>query len=337
MALSLLVILLGVGIFQIFRSRIAGGEDYPQWSSLRRDPSGTRLLFDALAATGQVEIVRKYKDLNQEPEHNSSVLYLGFAPASLLQASGADLEKLEKAAQAGNRLVIAMDPGRWSSPPKEQPESALAKRWGVGVDVVPDSDKQDEAPTELFFSRIDGWTQKAGNRQKAGNNGRAVIVERAFGAGTIVLMASSGVFANRSLATDRDSSLLVKLIGSYRRIVFDEAHLGVQDTGSVLGLLHKYRLDGVLWGLIALALVFVWSHAAGFPPPEPAAARNVVGYDVRSGLAQLLRRQIPPSGVVEACVAEWKRTNAGSNLRSPLPGSDPIEDYRALQQELTHK
>lgn len=322
---------LAIGLFQIFRIRMVSGEYYPPWSSLRSEPDGTRVLFDSLAATGHFETMRKYKKLADAPEHNATILFLGSAPSSLLTATNADLDELETAARSGNRLVVALDPNRWSALPEKKVPSLTEKRWGINIGRIPPKDNSDNDNIALFFTRADGWTKFAEN------SGRLVIIERAFGAGSIVLDTSSDVFANRSLAIERDSGLLVQLIGANSRVVFDESHLGVQDSGSVLGLVHKYRLDGALWGLLVLAAVFVWGNAAGFPPPEPPALAPTKGHDARGGLAQLLRRQIPASRVIHACITEWQRSNIHAKLRNPAIDSDPVEAYRALQQELTHK
>lgn len=329
LALCAIAVVFAIGLFQIFRIRLVAGDLYPEWSSLRSDPDGTRVLFDSLAATGRVVTVRKYKPLAQSPERGATILFLGYSPNSLMSASSSDLDGLEQSARFGNRLVFAMNPGQWSGPPKQEADSALAKKWGVAVDRVQGNAGED---IELFFTKATNWTPDVNKK------GRAIVIERAFGSGSIVLTASSEVFANQNLAADRNSALLIRLIGDNARVVFDESHLGVQDTGSVLGLVHKYRLDGALWGLLAVAIVFVWSNAAGFPPPsERRLAAATASHDSRAGLAQLLRRQIPTARIVEVCISEWERTNTRAKVPRRYTGADPIETYRRLQQELTSK
>jgi hypothetical protein len=326
--LCALAIVFAIGLFQIFRIRLVTGDLYPEWSSLRSDPDGTRVLFDSLAATGRVLSVRKYKPLAQSPERNATILFLGYSPTSLMDASNSDLDGFEQSARSGNRLVFAMNPEQWSRPPKQEADSPLAKKWGVAIGRVPSNPDDD---IKLFFAKAGDWTQDVIEK------GRPLVIERNFGSGSIVLTASSNVFANENLASDRNSALLVRLFGGSARVVFDESHLGVQETGSVLGLVHKYRLDGALWGLLAVAVVFVWNHAAGFPPPEPRHATATIGHDSRTGLAQLLRRQIPAGRVIDVCVSEWERTNTRAKLPAPGHQADPIETYRRLQQELTSK
>jgi hypothetical protein len=324
--LCMLGAILAIGLLQIFRIRLSGGDLYPAWSSLRSEPDGTRVLFESLTGTGRFDMVRKYRPLRESPEHGATVLYLGYTPAALERASDADLEELETAARAGNRIVMTIDPGQWFLPPKQEPEGALRKRWSVSIGRLP----QKRDVVALAFDSAEGWTRL----KEAG--GQAVVIEHSFGSGTIVLAASSDALANESLAGKRDSELIMTLIGANARVVFDESHLGVRDTGSVLGLVHKYRMDGVLWGLLAIALVFVWNHAAGFPPPEQTERHALAGYDSRSGLGQLLRRQIALSRVIESCISEWKKSNA--RLKLAIPGeTDPVAAYRTLQGQLTRK
>src|SRR5580698_599979 len=102
-ALCVLAVGCATGLFQIFRIRLVAGDMYPVWSSLRSDPDGTRVLFDSLAATGRVVTVRKYKTLAQSPEQRAAILFVGYAPNSLVSASSSDLDGFEQSARSGNR------------------------------------------------------------------------------------------------------------------------------------------------------------------------------------------------------------------------------------------
>src|SRR5579864_3785146 len=113
-ALGVLTVALAIGLFQIFRIRLVAGDLYPQWSSLRSDPDGTRVLFDSLAATGRVVTVRKYKTLAQSPERGATILFLGYSPNSLMGAPSGEVEGFEQSARSGNRLVFAMNPEQWT-------------------------------------------------------------------------------------------------------------------------------------------------------------------------------------------------------------------------------
>ena len=320
---ALVLCLLGAGfvagLIQIFNIRLVSGGLYPAWSSLRPDPDGTRVLFDALAAPAGLRPFANTRLSNNRPSATRRFCSWAIRRPPLARASNADLGEFEQAARSGDRIVIAMDPERSFFRPDKPEDSALTKRWGVRI----------ERMRTLFFDKAEGWMRDVEA------SGRPFAIERAFDSGSIVLVPYSDVFANQNLANERDSVLLMRFIGANTRVVFDESHLGVQETGSVLGLVHKYRLDGALWGLLAVAIVFVWSHAAGFPPADAEPPQAIAGHDAHAALAQLLRRHIPVSRVVEACVSQ---AAAGSRVPSRTPEqTDPVAAYRALQQELTRK
>ena len=136
LALCGLVVILATGLFQIFHIRLLSGDLYPAWSSRRSDPDGTRVLFDSLAATGRLVTVRQFKPLAQSPRKNSTVLFLGYSPASLMGASDAELDELEQSAYAGNRLVLALNQRQWSDPPEQKTKSPLSPNAGASNSIV---------------------------------------------------------------------------------------------------------------------------------------------------------------------------------------------------------
>lgn len=155
------------------------------------------------------------------------------------------------------------------------------------------------------------------------SNGKPVIVERKFGDGSIVLAADSYFLSNEALRRERRTRLLAWLIGPPRTIIFDEQHLGVSENGNLATLTRKYRLQGLLAGLCAVAALFVWKHAVPLLPkrrdPRDDDA-EVRGKDAESGFINLLRRSIPRSQIVKICVDEWEKSCG----------------HRAREAELTH-
>ena len=318
LALCILVAMLTFGLVRIFRIRFTSGAIYPQWSSLRADPDGTRLLFDSLTGTGHLRPTRNYKDIAEVHEHNATLLLIGMQPASLIGASAKELGVFEKLATNGNRVVIALD-ADGGFPNTSKTAEALEKRWGV-------------VAVKGSFRKSDGWITDTSIDDK-----KPVIIERAFGSGVIVLAANADDLSNETLAEaePKDSAALLKLIGPNPRIIFDESHLGVEESGSTLGLIHRYHLDGALWGLLLLSIVFVWGNALGFPPPDPARSDIATAHDSRAGLAQLLRRQIPASQITATCLREWQRFHPRANLLRAPDRNDPVDAYRELQKEFT--
>jgi hypothetical protein len=143
-----------------------------------------------------------------------------------------------------------------------------------------------------------------------GTNVHPVIIERAMGKGSIVLCADSFPFSNEALRLEREPALLAWLVGSARQVVFDETHLGVQESPGVVTLARKYRLGGVFAALVILAGLFIWRNAASFMPPyEEQLSRErgelVEGKDSAAGFINLLRRNIAPADLMKVSLEQW--------------------------------
>jgi hypothetical protein len=140
----------------------------------------------------------------------------------------------------------------------------------------------------------------------------AVVIERKFGKGSVVMATDSYFVSNEAMEKDRHADLLAWLIGQNRNVVFDEAHFGIVETSGVAMLMRKYRLHGFAAGLILLAGLFIWKNSTGLVPAH-ADEKNedfVVGKDSASGFTSLLRRSIAPRDLLATCFAEWKKSAA---------------------------
>jgi len=154
--------------------------------------------------------------------------------------------------------------------------------------------------------------------------GKTVMAERSFGAGSAVIASDSFFLSNEALGSERHhvflAGLLAWLTGNSRNILFDEAHLGIQDQPGVAGLARKYRLHGFFWGLMVLSGLFVWKNISHFVPHagEEAQAKDILSSrDYTDGLISLLRRNIPSGEILPLCYAEWKKTVAAEKNVSP--------------------
>ncbi|TAL00370.1 MAG: DUF4350 domain-containing protein [Verrucomicrobia bacterium] len=138
----------------------------------------------------------------------------------------------------------------------------------------------------------------------------SVVIERHFGRGSVVMATDSYFLSNEAMWKDRQPALLAWLMASGKQVVFDEAHLGVTESSGVAVLMRKYRLHGVLAGLVLLAGLFVWKNSISLVPPLPAPAqgRFVAGKDAAAGFVNLLRRNVPPREILEVCFAEWTKS-----------------------------
>jgi hypothetical protein len=137
-----------------------------------------------------------------------------------------------------------------------------------------------------------------------------VVMERRFGAGSIVMATDSYFLSNEAMRKDRHPDFLAWLIGTSRNVVFDEAHFGIVETQGVATLLRKYRLHWLAGGLLLLAGLFIWKNSMSLvPAPEDAERQtHVAGKDAVSGFVNLLRRNVPPAELLNVCFAEWTKS-----------------------------
>ena len=184
----------------------------------------------------------------------------------------------------------------------------------------------------------------------------AVVMERNFGKGSVVVASDSYFLSNEAMLKDRQAELLVWLVGANSRVVFDEAHLGIQESPGVAALMRKYRLHGLAAGLLLLAGLFIWKNSTSLVPPVAEAQREdfVSGKDAASGFVNLLRRNIAPRDILATCFAEWKKSAApagkistsrqqqaeaifqAENVR-PAREQNPIAAYRQISETLANQ
>jgi hypothetical protein len=208
--------------------------------------------------------------------------------------------------------------------------------------------------TTLCFTNLtNGWMTVYQRDKKA-----PVVVERKFGAGSVVLVADSYPFSNEALFKDRSAPLLAWLLGSGREAIFDEAHLGIVEQPGMATLMRRYQLHGLVLSLLLVAGLFVWKNSLSLVPPHPGTDAGggpvVAGRDSASGFVNLVRRGIAPAELINVCFAEWKKSNARFAALSPAQRRDleqliqqqaalephlrkPVENYRVISQILQRR
>jgi len=149
-------------------------------------------------------------------------------------------------------------------------------------------------------------------------SGQAVVLERAVGKGSIVLLADSYLFSNEAMHSDRCPGLLAWLQGASRSALFDESHLGVYDKPGIMTLIIKHRLVPFLLALIALAALYLWKSAVPFHLAAGELERQE--QEVRdnfSGLVNLLRRNIAAGELLGTCFQQWLHSFSREMRQSP--------------------
>lgn len=162
-----------------------------------------------------------------------------------------------------------------------------------------------------------------------------VVIRRSFGKGEVVLLADAYWLSNEAMLKERNTPLLAWLAGDAGRVVFDEFFHGVRKEEGIAGLIRKYRLHGLMAGLLVLAVLFIWRNASHFVPPDPEAVDEADGVagrrDATDGLISLLRRNVPGREMPSVCWREWQK-GADAGLRR-LPKSAKAEIERIVAAE----
>ena len=331
-AVTLLAVLVW-GLEQVVVGPLETGEAYPPYSSLRSDPLGAKALYESLAALPDLRVERLYKTRSALEGSVEALLVLGTEPVAWSALKNNTLEEYERLVRQGGRLVIAFVPVRVPQNAGEQ--NAVEARWHLKFSYARPSGEDDRSAaiprdSALRFEAGPEW-RRLGGRE---------AIERGFGAGSIVLIADSYPLSNQGLRDARDAQFISTLLGPARRIVFDENHFGVVETGSVTKLIRKYRLQRAIAVLAVLAALFLWRSASSFlPPRETSLSDAVTGRDSTEGMTALLRRGVPEKELLDVCYAEWAKS-----VRGAIPPqveeavrqgkSNPVEAYRAASRAI---
>jgi hypothetical protein len=272
------------GLVALFNADFAGGEVYPEYSTLRADPEGSKLLFESLTHLPGLTVTRNFLPVQSLAANESTVVLLGLHEL--------DPDVMEKLAKRGNRVVAALRED-WKPEPKESGE--IFKQWQVRIAVDTEKGRADR----LYFSQAQGWRAM----ERAGE--KLIAIERDFDHGTVALLAGSSDFSNESaVALDRLPQVTAAL-GASSRIVFDESHLGIAESGSVVGLARRFRMMGLAAGLAIVAALFIWRNSTSFPVRQASGPVALPGRTSASGLLTLLRKNLTPRELTAACWQEW--------------------------------
>jgi len=333
------------GLFELFKLRYEIGDVYPEYSSLRTDPLGAMIFYESLEQFPHLSLRRDFNADNRLPEGRNSV-YLHLAASRLDWVSlPAELwPEIESFLLNGGRLVVTFLPE--NSPPfrvigvparpaptkpqpnrtrKIVPADSLKERWGVefGFAPLPPGNDSTFRPVQvvnrsdlalpgtlpwhsgvIFTNLANSW------RTIYARGTNAVLIERKFGSGSVLMATDSYFISNEAMARERHADLLSWLIGSPQLVVFDEAHLGITEAPGISSLMRRYRLQGLAVGLLVLAGLFIWKNSTSLVPPyvDEMATQQIIGKDASAGLVNLLRRNIAPQDVLRVCFEEWTKS-----------------------------
>ena len=331
LVIVLLAAIFTYGLIRIFSIRFTTGEIYPDFSSLKATPTGGKLLYDGLSSTPGLSVSRNYSPIEYSDESNAAIVLLALDANTFGAAAQPYIEPLERLAKRGNRVIAALSR---SGEEKPRHVSELITRWHLKLDY-------DAKQKRLYFADTGDW------RVLERDGSRILSVEQNFGKGAIVLFAESRDFANGAVVKLDHLDRISTAIGTKSRVIFDEQHFGLGESGTVVGLARHFRLTGMGLGLALCAALFLWKNSASFPPPTEEARRETLsGRTSLSGLNTLLRRHVKAPELAATCWNEWlvsngrtlspeRRARAEAVLRDR--GRQPLDAVREIQTVLHAK
>lgn len=335
------------GLVRLFALRFDTGDIFPPYSSLRADPLGSEIFYESLRALPGRTVGRHKRTFDHLGTGEGTTLF--FLGTRGLYLSKKEQGMLDRFVRSGGRLVMAFYPRfadasekkREERPastpaPKVEKERETARDWQVKVEidragVTADAKRSGDLPIEpetSWHSGIYFQPQSPAWRVIYRRQQHPVMIERAFGAGSIVLAGDSFFLSNEALLAERKPALLAWLTGPNPRIVFDESHLAIHEDLGVAALLRKYGLVGFVLALLVLIALWVWRNATRSLGKKSGGAETesvVSGRDSFTGFITLLRRGIAPGQLIEVCLTEWRRSQPARLSPIALPELSALE------------
>lgn len=348
-------------------------EEDPRASTLLAGPRGARALAESLRRLG-LEVVAWRRDLSRLPVDSSgggrTVLAL-LNPSVPIQAGEAETLRAWSDGAGGGDLVLA-GPGA----------IAAMRCFGYTLEWRPfDSLVVRGIPTAHQWPKVDGVlaavtdsvvtdSSRAADARVTGcrvapigsvdtllmsRTGRAVALRlhRADADREVLLLADAGLLRNRALReTDAGPFALRLFSPRYTRVLFDEAHHGFAEGGSLadatLAWSRRSPWGWAMWQVALVGLVALFAGAVRFGPAIPVLERRrrsplehvralatalaaARGHDVAIGaMVAGLRRRLSPAGQrSRGDWQQWLRQFAGQ------PQSARTRDAIATLQALT--
>jgi hypothetical protein len=341
-------------------------------SSLREDPYGASLLFDAYGRAGYQ--VRRGQDKESLGEQNASrttaFFIMGYSDDWTTNIGTAHdnekfLSRLEDFLARGGRAVL-VEP-RWQLKSKSQ-------GWEVGNEWKPTA--QEHTPPSLSpdlkampadseamylgpdapWLRTDAhWTAlyggAAGANAKSDAPARVFMAMRQAGNGELIAASQELFLLNEAIKTHPSPVLLDFLAGGRPVIWVDETLHGLHQDEGVLWLVQRYRLQAALLLFWATLLALLWSMSGGLvrrPAHNPSTQIARQGEAAGVAARRLLQRSIAKDRVVAECWDQFRRSWPqdaqaisedqlwGARLNTALAQS-PLEGYKELSQLIAER
>jgi hypothetical protein len=283
---KLIPFVLTLAFFAFLMQRVlqshAQSDVYPEYSTLRSDPHGGKVLYESLRTFRGGGVDRNYEPLESLEPRRALYVLMGASPVALRET-----KEWEQLLHAGGTVLIGLKPASSKAGSRTEKLGFLHVRTSSGA--------------SRLLLKGDEWRCLDGDRDEC------VLADRKLGKGVVWLLADASPLRNLDLHQSRDTALVARLFGGSLPIVFDESHLGVENQSGVGVLLRKHRLFGAIGMLLLLALLFVWRNSASLLPERSPLPPELMPQPAAS-LRTLLEQNVPPARLLDTLAAEWKHS-----------------------------
>lgn len=300
----LALLLFIINISSLMQQRFERGDIYPHYSSLRKDPLGCSLFFESLEQLNDLNVQQYF---SEPPEsRNQRTQFLIGVPLGSFNI----VKQAFQSAADGDQVVISFQThSRISGQDKLaiQREEWM-KHFGFEIGLSShQSEKRIELNQQLYpwYSNLtfQHLTPKW-NEELPLNSGNARAIQAKWGQGNIWLYTDSYLFSNECFDQSPPLSYLSQFIPQSSNIIFNEVHHGIESHIGISDLVARYHLQGVVLGVILLALLYIWSCSIPMIPKHASfnKALQSTEHSSQSGLKLLLERSLSSSQALKQCL-----------------------------------
>jgi len=339
----------------IMHGRLERGDVYPRYSSLRRDPMGTSILFDSLKKVGCAVEILTEDEFPEVMEPQNTILFIPSPKFDLFPDK--EVDRIVGFILSGGRVLMTAED-----------ENGLMDFFNTGIDIPIGDNKEEEEEgkkkedkekkprireaiqgTGFDFSPdsipiigekflITRWPRAV----TVLSSEHDVMLLLSHGKGDIIISSDSYLISNESLAGRPPAALLSWIMGARTHVLVDEYRHGVSTNKGVSFLLRKYHL---YWFIAYLTIIFflsLWHLLPHFQKPLPRESTpDTRVYSSLDGYTQLLTKTIPRKRLLDIAMDQWlkgstnrflreKNREAIEGMREHIPPGDVQKDEELI-------
>jgi uncharacterized protein DUF4350 len=319
-------------------------------SSLRQDPYGTSLLFDAYERAGyHVDRSQDQDALADQNASRTTAFFIGGYPSGDWEMENGKprtgpkfLGRLENFLARGGRVVLVQPAWRLSS---ESQGWEVENKWIQGqqvsdpVWVSPDFGAMPAGSEAVYLAASAPWLKTDAHwtalysgpvnaNANADSPARIYLAMLRVGKGELVAASQESFLLNEAIKMHPNPVLLDFLAGGRPVIWVDETLHGLHQDQGALWLVQRYRLQAALLFFWATLLTLLWSLSGDLvrrPPRDWSAEVVRNGESAGAAGQRLLQRSISTKRVVAEC---WEQFDRRSPQDAKAISTDPRWEAR---------